>query len=312
LTTISAKIIADSISAEGIRLTTMQLRYPRFIHAELMTHRVFSRNARSSRAVPVEKMIQEVIDDPVIPIHWGAAQKGMQAYAESSAPISLLSPHTQLYYEVSNEKAWLKARDSVVDIALAFNKAGYAKQVINRLIEPWLHIDTLVSATEWANWFALRDHEAAEPHIQVLAREMKAAMADSKPIKCIPGAWHLPYVDYGRDAPLAREWLREKLMSQDGDSIQDTLISLSVARCARISYTPFDGDGKIESELRRYDLLVGSHPLHASPAEHQATPDQATYDPDRGERIGWLAPSLHGNFKGWIQFRKTLPGECVQ
>jgi thymidylate synthase ThyX len=82
MTTISAKIIADSVSAEGVRLTTMQLRYPRFIHAELMTHRVFSRNARSSRAVPVEKMIQEVIDDPVIPIHWGAAQKGMQAYAE--------------------------------------------------------------------------------------------------------------------------------------------------------------------------------------------------------------------------------------
>jgi hypothetical protein len=233
MTTISAKIIADSVSAEGARLTTMQLRYPRFIHAELMTHRVFSRNARSSRAVPVEKMIQEVIDDPVIPIHWGAAQKGMQAYAECSAPISLMSPQTQLYYEVSNEKAWLKARDSVVEIALAFNKAGYAKQVINRLIEPWLHIDTLVSATEWANWFALRDHEAAEPHIQVLAREMRKEMDASVPDRCGPGIWHAPYVDWKKDLPEASEWIQRT--GSHLDDI-DVLIRLSVARCARISY----------------------------------------------------------------------------
>jgi hypothetical protein len=278
VTTISAKVITDSISPEGHRLTTMELRYPRFIHAELMTHRQFSRNARSSRAVPVPKMIQEVIDDPVIPLHWGAAQKGMQAYEQCNELVH--DPWRRAY--LTNQEAWLMARDNAVELARAFHEAGYAKQIVNRLLEPWLHIDTLVSATEWSNWFALRDHHAAEPHIQILARAMKQAMEESEPVRLEPGDWHLPYVT-----------------DQEYQIIplKDDLIKLSVARCARISYAPFDGDASYEKELERYNLLVGSHPMHASPAEHQATPDDGN-------------PQQWGNFVGWRQFRKTLPGEC--
>ena len=80
--TIQAKIIEDSISSTGKRITTFQLLYPRFIHAELMTHRVFSRNASSSRAIPVTKMLAMVREDPAMPIHWGRNQPGMQAKEE--------------------------------------------------------------------------------------------------------------------------------------------------------------------------------------------------------------------------------------
>jgi hypothetical protein len=299
----SAKVICDSISREGHRLTTLELRYWRGIHSELMTHRVFSRNARSSRAVPVSKLIGEVEVEPFIPQHWGANQKGMQAGGECNEPLTIFGPQGHpTHLSLNREEAWLVARDRAVEVAQAFTTAGYHKQIVNRLLEPFMYIDTLVTATEWSNFFALRNHKDAEPHFQDLAREMHEAMAASEPTICAPTAWHLPYVDINKEAAEVAEWLD----SNDGWAIYQTLIKLSVARCARISYTPFDGDGKIESELKRYNLLVGSHPMHASPAEHQATPDEIqhmrTFD-------RWRHPKEHGNFVGWRQYRKMLPGE---
>lgn len=297
MTTIQAHIIADSISPDGIRLTTIHCRYPRFIHAEVMTHRVFSRNARSSRAVPVNTMLQEIIDDPVVPIHWGAAQKGMQAYQENDTPVHDPWRRDPLLGDayISNKDAWLLARDCAVSVAKAFNEARYHKQVINRLLEPFMHIDTLISATEWVNFFALRDHHAAEPHIQKLAQVMRKAMYGSNPAPLKPGQWHLPYVS----------------IEERKDYGLEICQKLSVARCARISYTPFDGNGDIESEIRRYDLLVGSHPIHASPAEHQGSPDTQEAYLDGTPRVEWRNPQLHGNLKGWIQLRKTLPAENI-
>ena len=301
MTTISAKIIADSISLEGIRLTTMHLRYPRFIHAELMTHRVFSRNARSSRAVPVERMIQEVIDDPVIPIHWGKNQPGMQAYEECNNEV-IIGWASDDFAWGTREQAWLVCRDAAVVQAKAFAQAGYHKQIVNRLLEPFMHIDVLVTATDWNNFFVLRDHEAAEPHIQVLAREMKKVMEDSTPAKLEPDQWHLPYIN-------SEDWGYALTCNIFGypsvSSFEEFLLHVSVARCARISYAPFDGDASYERELERYELLVGSTPLHASPTEHQATPDEF--------KLGsWEFPEQHGNLRGWRQYRKMLPNENME
>jgi hypothetical protein len=310
VTTISAKIIADSISPDGIRITTFHLRYPRFIHAELMTHRVFSRNARSSRAVPVGKMIEEIQNDPVIPIHWGKNQAGMQAHEEHDAPVTI-GLDFDLSKTLTRMQAWLFARDRAVEAAQAFHAAGYHKQVVNRLLEPFMHIDTLVTATEWSNWYALRDHKDAEPHIKKLAEEMKKARDASTPEKLEPGAWHLPYVDEATEDQVA-----DYVIGTGGagprevQMISDLLIKLSVARSARISYAPFDGDGSIEKELDRYEKLVGSYPMHASPAEHQATPDRKRSAGISDWTQGWWQEELHGNFVGWIQFRKTLQGEC--
>jgi thymidylate synthase ThyX len=294
---VSAKVIAHSVSLADIRLVTVQCRYPKFIHGEVMTHRVFSRNASSSRAIPVERLIQDVLDDPAMPIHWGKNQKGMQARAEHDAPVDC----------GTREAAWLKARANAVEMALAFSNAGYHKQIVNRLLEPFYHINTLISATEWNNFFALRDHEDAQPEIRELAAQIKQAMAESEPTLLQPGEWHLPYVTED-------EWRR-------GGLSLDQAKMVSVARCARVSYMTQEGKKpSIEQDLALYDRLVGSAPLHASPAEHQATPDRfdgnLKADDDRPDAEGsngtWRFPSQHGNFRGWRQYRKFLPNEVVR
>lgn len=309
MTTISAKIIADSVSSEGSRLTTMQLRYPRCIHSEFMTHRVFSRNASSSRAVPVERLIQDVLDDPFVPLHWGKNQRGMQADEECDELVEvrrfeysqneMTLGYDEVIERVGRETAWMEARDRAVEMARNFSEARYHKQVVNRLLEPFSHINVLVTATEWNNFFELRDHPDAEPHFQLLAKEMRKARDESTPVELIPGEWHLPYVS-----------VADRIHADDaGDS--NLLVKLSVARCARVSYLTQDGlQPLIENDLALYDRLVGSRPLHASPAEHQATPDSIIpgYEGPYGEwrAGGWERPSLWGNLRGWKQYRKML------
>lgn len=186
MTTISAKVVADSVGRHSPRLTTMLLRYPRWIHAEFMTHRVFSRNAASSRAIPVEKLIKDVLDDPAVPLSWGKNQKGMQAGeacgALVSAPVPMAYGGRRLELEQSKgrprEEAWLNGRDLAVMSAKAFAAAGYHKQIVNRLLEPFSHITVVVTATQWSNFFALRRHPEAEPHIRLLADRMWEAKAE--------------------------------------------------------------------------------------------------------------------------------------
>lgn len=290
--TVGVKIIADSISEEKIRLTTFQLRYPRFIHSEFMTHRQFSRNASSSRAVPVKKLIQDILDDTAIPIHWGKNQKGMQADEECNEEIWFNQwwekqgpgPYTR-------EKAWIDARDNAIRHARAFDEAGYHKQIVNRLLEPFSHINVLVTSTKWANFFNLRDHKDAMPEIRQLARVMKDALKISKPKLLEPGEWHLPYwEDY------------------EG-GYNETALKVSVARCARVSYLTQEGKkSTVEEDLKLYSMLIETDPLHASPAEHQATPDKIHFIKGIGK--DWSATNLWGNFHGWIQYRKTLRNEC--
>lgn len=134
--TITATMIADSVSPDGVRLSTLSLRYPRFIHSEMMTHRAFSRNASSSRAIPIERMIQDVLDDPAMPIEWGANQRGMQAGGVVDDPEEC-------------KRIWLAARDDAVLQARDLAAMGVHKQVVNRILEPYMHINVLVSATEW-------------------------------------------------------------------------------------------------------------------------------------------------------------------
>lgn len=276
--TISAIIVADSVARQGKRLTTMQLRYPRFIHSELMTHRVFSRNASSSRAIPVERLIADVMRDTAMPIHWGKNQKGMQAHEELDAT------------ERSRGRAmWRTARNRAIEQAERLHGLGAHKQIVNRLLEPFSHINVVITATAWDNFFALRRHPDAQPEIHALADRMFEAMADSEPVPLKAGEWHVPYVLQS-----------EKEQIYPGMATSTAIVKLSVARCARVSY--FTHEGKppnIAEDLALYERLVGGVPLHASPAEHQARPDTFVH-------WGWENVELHGNFEGWIQFRKEL------
>lgn len=292
--TTSAKVVLSSVGPGGLSVTTLQLRYPKFIHGEFMTHRVFSRNASSSRAIPVERLIQDVIDDPVYPSFWGKNQPGMSAAEECDAPVEVYGWGGGT--ERSRSAAWDLARKNAIKAARAFAAAGYHKQIVNRLLEPFCHINVVVTSTQWSNFFALRCHPAAQPEMRELAEKMREVLLGVEPQRLEPGQWHLPYVE--GDWPPGTEYAN--------------LIKLSVARCARVSYLTQDGKKPTaEEDIALYDRLVAAVPLHASPCEHQATPDEI-YDPNIARRLGqpWKNSELHGNLRGFIQYRKTLPGEC--
>lgn len=264
--TIEAKIIADSISEEGNRLTTLQLVYPRFIHSEFMTHRMFSRNASSSRAIPVNKMIEAVRTNPAMPIHWGANQPGMQARAE-------LTPVKRTVVKA----LWHCAAYAATGIAYAMSALGAHKQVVNRILEPFQHIHVVVTATEWGNFFALRCHQDAQPEIQSLAASIVHAMEHSEPKKLAPGEWHLPYVTDS-----------ERLNHTTVDCIK-----MSGARCARVTHVNHDGTtASLVPDTKLYNQLTTAMPPHMSPVEHQA--------------MAIPSSKFFANFRGWKQHRWDL------
>lgn len=327
---------------------TIRMRYPRIIHAEAETHRVFSlngrvveeidpgygimsdndlsRNARSSRAVPVKTMLMECTSIPFIPWHWGKNQKGMQAGESCNEPVILDEYPNYFDFDtpVGRETAWLYARDRAVEVAEAMMTAGYHKQIPNRLLEPFSWIDVLITSCDWDNFLWLRDHKDAEPHLQDLARLVKQAIDAAEVQELEPGEWHSPYVSKEETNGIYQH-LKKNRITRDlpsGAEVQATINKISAARCARISYKPFNGDGSYEAELDRYDSLVTADRVHASPLEHQATPDTQMYvfkefynndsEPNPFEDYGehdWRNPEQHGNLTGYIQARKLVPNE---
>lgn len=259
---ISAKIIADSISHEGARLITWEIEVHRFVWSEFMTHRTFSRNAASSRAIPVAKQIEMVRSNPATPISWGMNQPGMQAAAEADVNT-----------RNSGEAVWVSAANMATNCAKILSSLGFHKQICNRLLEPFIMMKAVVSSTMpgMDNFYALRLHEAADPHMHELARVMKETQDASVPILRGPGDWHLPY-------------------AEDILDIQ-TAIKISVSCCAQVSYRNLDQTP--EKALAIYERLAGGVPAHASPFEHQAS---AAYDGN----------IVSGNFVGWLQNRKIL------
>ena len=289
----SAEILADSLAPSGHRLTTFEVTYPRCIHSKIMTHRLLSRNAASSRAIPVEKMIARVIDDPFIPIHWGKNQKGMQADQE------LTSEEKEKAF-----RTWLSARNEAVLHAGTLTAMGLHKQIVNRLLEPWMWITVIISATEWTNFFALRCHPDAEPHFQKIAWMMKSEYDASKPRTMKLGEAHLPLIhveDYDLVELLARD-----LILKDQSSFSPVILKIiasalleqvSVGRCARVSYLTHDGKRDLAADIELHDRLKSSNPGHWSPFEHVA---HALDDDTRS-----------GNFIGWKQYRKKFETEHV-
>lgn len=297
---------------------TIRFRYPRPIHGEIMTHRVFGRNARSSRAVPVRTMLNEVRTIPYVPWHWGKNQKGMQASEECNELVSMAT-ETGGCADVRREEAWLQARDAAADAAEAFMNAGYHKQNPNRLLEPFSWIDTLITATDWDNFLWLRDHKDAEPHLQDLARLLKEAMDDYEVRELDMTEWHRPYITKMdiQNLIIRPDEDTERAIDELGCDGNELLNMVSAARCARISYKPFDGNAAYRAEFDRYNHLVTSERVHASPLEHQAKPDAMVGQVSRGSAYGvpgtmekiWANPHLHGNLTGYIQARKLVPNE---
>lgn len=302
--TISASIVADSIAANGTRIVTFELEYPRFIHSEFMTHRVFSRNAASSRAIPIAASIKLIEDDIAMPIHWGKNQPGMSAKEECT---ELVKYKRFLFFKKSYTAVafWKFASKSVIKLAKALAAAGFHKQIVNRLLEPFSHIKVVVTSTEYENFFWLRDHKDAQPEIAKLASIMKSLYDSSTPIRLNDGDWHLPYYLDGYWAPSAQQALFDEV-DQDGNTLAQA-IAISSSCCAQVSYRKTDST--LEKAIAIYDRLVGGMPPHFSPFEHQATPIEAgaTFESNTDiTHIDRAGNAWCGNFKNWTQYRQIL------
>jgi hypothetical protein len=316
---IVARVIADSISEQGVRLTTWEVEYPRLIHSELMTHRMFSRNAASSRAIPFAKMVEQLNGRPV---RFGANQAGMQDTGDDHSVEMLIRCGDGSLVKGRAIDVWEAALDTAVEHARTLSDAGYHKQITGRLTEPFQMMKTIITATEVANFFWLRDDEAADPSIAELARCMKDSYEQSNPVELKAGQYHLPYI--------TKDWAlnNQHYYLDESYSTEITLeqaIKVSCARCAAVSYRN-NGYG-LEKSLEVYGRLLGSDKKHASAFEHVATPIQKRQgnpmsicgrlnlrlSPDTWEKgithVDRNGNLWSGNFKGWIQYRKTIEGE---
>ena len=238
----SVKIIADSQTPDGDRITTFELEYPRIIHSELLTHRVFSKNSASSRAIPNFKMRDWVLNNMFIPFYWGSKRKGMQA----GKPIK-------------NEKfarlTWIVTAYCAMGLSWVLDKLKVHKQLSNRILEPFSYIKIVLTGTDFNNLFHLRCHKDAAPEIQKIIRMMARAYRDNTPRQVQYREWHLPYI------------LDEE---RDTYPIQ-CLLQYSAARCARVSYQTFDGKpANPDDDEKTFDKLINGERVHASPCEHQA------------------------------------------
>lgn len=277
---IEARIVLDSINPKGKRLTTWLLTYPRFIHAEFMTHRIFSRNSASSRATPTDKQIRAIMETPALFEQIGAKNKGM------TAPVTVSADEAALFHT-----EWLYLSRQAIDFAESWMDR-VAKQVINRALEPWMHMTVLATATDHSNFFRLRAHPAAQPEFQVLAYRMLNAYLRSQPTPLEWGEWHLPGLD--QDAA-------------DYFSIEDRL-KITVALACRASYSAFEDGIDSADAFRIHDRAVENG--HWSPFEHpaQAIDDSA---PGKFRAYPWSNFDWpgHGGPSGWGQYRKLFEQE---
>jgi thymidylate synthase ThyX len=263
------RVEADSISPDGVRLITFVVTFPRFILAEVNTHRMLSRNSASSRAIPVEKRIAAVKVDPFVPSAFGANQKGMQA-------------GELLEDQEAARAVWLNEAARAVCGAGALAQLGVHKQLANRLLEPFSWHTAVISATDWANFFALRCHPDAQPEFQTIAGMMREAFIASRPELLRRGEWHLPFTTEAERREHSFDWRK-----------------ISAGRCCRVSYLTHDGKRDPFADLNLAERLIAATPKHASPFEHQATP---------------MTPAdvQRGNFRGWRQFRHEIPNESTK
>lgn len=346
MTKISAQIVADSKDTKGNRITTMVVTFPRFILAELNTHRMFSRNSASSRAIPLAKMLESVKNNPFIPMAWQKEHKGMQGS-------EYLTDDLSVQFATST---WLNGRDAAVRWAesLSSPSNGYesvTKQLCNRLLEPFMWHTVIITATEWENFFALRcsrytsdknevfrsrkdfvkakdnkeegfhypvsdlgwrniDKGQAEIHMMALAEAMWDAYQESKPQQLLPGFWHIPF---GKDMLISK-------LPSEGQNLHEELVKIATAMCARVSYTVVGEEGKApnyENDIKLHNTLSTSG--HWSPFEHCAkamTDDE--YDAhlcgvvDNNLLIGDDMRGWSGNFRGFVQYRKTFKNENIK
>lgn len=307
------KILADSISAAGHRLTSFEVTAPRIVLAEINTHRMLSRNSASSRAIPVCKAIKMVEEDPFIPASFHKNQKGMQAEFTLEEDQANMARHY-----------WQGAMDAALDYADGLERLEVHKGLANRILEPFKWHTIICTATDWANFFALRTHENAQAEIRTAALMMQEAMEASTPQSVGDGAWHLPLV--------TEEEIHEGYPEYDPQDPDNWIEHwnywkmVSVGRCARVSYLTHHGVRDPDADVELATKLMTNG--HLSPFEHVARPfdyDERRLVDDLGRYLhdsGWMARDdnahaaylldrieYQGNLRGWHSSRMDIPNE---
>ena len=324
-TLITAKVIADSINETGQRLTTFELEFPRLILSECNTHGAIEKNTSSSRAIPVSKMLDHILEQNLKPIYFGSKKSGMQAGNE-------LTGEGLDFVKC----VWGSSLESAVEYAEMLDKAGVAKEVTNRITEPYQLIKAVWSATDWENWFNLRLEKDADPNICMLAYKMYEAMSKSLPVLLKKGEYHLPYCshrnivckDSGEVVDIEHGYLEVPPNVRGLVFKPMTLeqaIKYSVASCAQVSYR---SEGMtLDKAEKIWNMLVKSEVVHASPLTHVATPISKEIEIENSDyqtigfinRIGnpstWEEGVTHmrrdgtlcsGRFAGFIQQRHLI------
>lgn len=306
MTGYSVEVLADSVSPDGVRLVSLLTTYPRFIHAEMLRHRVFSHSVASSRAIPPERLIEQVERYPFVP-----------EFARRVLGMGVGEP-LRGHELKSARDAWARALNSSLESARRMVELNVDKSRVNRLLEPYLYVTDIITGTEWSNFLALRDHPDAQPEFRIIARMMREAMDVSEPETLDYGEWHLPLV--------LDEEIASMLVKDDRE--WDELKRISAGRVARVS---FDRHGDVEdhvSSINRARRLIESG--HLSPFEHVARPINPStshvdskwilhgFNPDGVlddeievvDGVNRLsANTFVNNFRGWIQMRAEIPNQ---
>lgn len=186
---IKAEMVAASINAAtGQKIATMKVVMPRYILAEFNTHRVFSRNSASSRAIPFAKMVKSVKENPFVPIAWQKDHKGMQGTKYFTTKDQIALPHPTLR-QVSDVDAptaftelWSRVREEDILHAEFLNRKGLTKQMANRRLEADMYHTVLITATEFENFFNLRCPQYAMSDVaDTFYKSKKSLMAKHGP-----------------------------------------------------------------------------------------------------------------------------------
>lgn len=325
-TNITAKVICDSISESGNRITTFEIEYPRFILAELNTHKMLEKNSSSSRAIPIKTMIAQIIENGAVPLYWGKTKSGMQAGEEIEG------------FDLDVIKdLWEGAKSNAISSADVISQVGLHKQITNRLLEPFQMMKTVITGTDWDNFFNLRIHPDAQPEFCMLAYKMYQAMQESTPKLLRSGEWHLPYLQIHQSEDVSETyyytWDVDTTGTEtDGYKYEKRLTleeaqRVSASCTAQTSYRK--SDDSLEKADKVFDMLINAEVIHSSPFTHLATPivEYIDYfdsdDLDTGFEINipfhpdsWEDGVTHmrkdgtlcsGNLTGWISYRHLIP-----
>lgn len=338
---IKVEIVADSINQQSDRLISMVLTYPRIIHAEMMTHRMFSRNASSSRAVPVEKMIKAIRENTFCPFEFQKAHKGMQGFE---------------YFTGKGKQEcidlWLESAELALQQAEKMKAKGISKQIINRILEPYQYYTMLITGSKecWDNFHSLRNpiynfsYDGKVPEdVFKSKKEVIRGLGIGEYIpeldKTIGEFTDLDWLKFNKgQAEIHLMDLAEKIYDAMNESTPKQLVSgewhipfedkmdttkwdldlaeghfdfslakvkVSTAMAARTSYTVVGDEKEIDYKkmIELHDRLISQDPPHSSPMEHTCVcvTDEDYNKSFKGKEKGWFR-----NYKGFKSYRQII------